>query len=147
MQQQFNMVMCMICGTQVIQPQFLTKAISRYIICYIIKSFCVCLQATGKDKVSGSFTIIFPGEKFKIEFNFTAGKNPTFSHTKSGSGDHSVQVLSEPTFKNLSSHVSFQIFWWYQTWKTITRTRSTFRDYKFILNFFFFFCMFLILLI
>ena len=113
LQQQFNMEMCMNCGTQVTQPQFLTKTISRYnyhLNIYTIKSFCVCiLQATGKDKVSGSFIILFPGEKFKIEFNFIAGKNPTFSHTKSGSGDHSVQVLSEPTFKNLTSHVSFQI--------------------------------------
>ena len=70
---------------------------------------CLILQATGKDEVSGTFMISLKGEKFKIEFNFSAGEKPTFNYTKLTSGPHALMVLHGPNVVNLTANVSFEI--------------------------------------
>ena len=71
------------------------------------------LQATGTGYVSGFFTIVFPGEKFKIEFYFSDEVYPQITPTKlpgqTNPNNYHVDILNGPKVEGLTAEVSFQI--------------------------------------
>ena len=71
------------------------------------------LQATGTGYVSGFFTIVFPGEKFKIEFCYNGIDYPTCTAIKlpgqTNPNNYNVDILNGPKVEGLTAEVSFQI--------------------------------------
>ena len=87
--------------------------IQVYSICHSKVCYSNILQATGTGCVSGSYIIQFPGEKFKIEFEFSEDVYPYIKATKlpgtTNPNNFHVDMLRPPRVDHLKAKVTFQV--------------------------------------
>ena len=113
-QLQLNMVMYINGGQQTTQRLLIfLLVLYRYSICHSKVYYKNILQATGTGCVSGSYIIHFPGEKFKIEFEFSEDVYPHIKATKlpgtTNPNNFHVVIPHPPKVDHLKAKVIFQV--------------------------------------
>ena len=109
-----NIVMFINGGQQTTQRVLMILLVLyRYSICHPKVYYKNILQATGTGYVKGYFIIHFPGECFKIEFEFSEDIYPYIKATKipgsTNPNNYHVDIIDPPKVDHLKAKVTFQI--------------------------------------